>query len=178
MFKWIVENRQWLFSGIGITAALGLIKLFIWARSQKPRTLAETPALAARQSASLGTGPKPTTPTGNEIAITVDDSPPFQREQIGKNYIGLMISWPIIFYSLTRLPNGRYIVGLAYGAETWGAKITVNVNIDDYPRLKTAPTPSSDDKNKPLVHGWIEGEIVRCGFGGMEIKPNKLEFFD
>ena len=112
--------------------------------------------------------------------MTVDQSPPFQRDQVGRNYVGLVVSWPVIVFSLVPAEQGRCIGTLAYGADTWGAKVTVLVNIAGYPRLKTAHDAFTAERNKDkrLMHGWIEGTIVKCGLGGMEIEPTSLEFFD
>jgi hypothetical protein len=120
-------------------------------------------------------------PSGNEIAITVDNAPPFQREQVGANYVGLSVSWPVIFFSLFALDERHCLVTLAYGDQTWGAKIDVRVEVADYPRLKTVVEPNllanSPDKRR-LTHGWIEGKIVKCGIGRMTIEPTRLEFFN
>ena len=107
-----------------------------------------------------------------------------QRQQVGSNYVGLEVNWPVTFCSLTPRPprqRGLYTVMFRYGVEIWGAFITVHVQIDDYPRLKTARAPSSSgpgEGNSLLVHGWIEGRIVRCDGDFIQIEPRSLEFFD
>jgi hypothetical protein len=182
MFEWLLRNKEWIFSGIGISCITGLIALIRrWRstmkgppategyRQQSPSTQEEAASRKPRRVASL--------PSGNEIAIAVDSAPPFQRKQIGNSYVGLEVSWPITFFRLIVLSKQRCAVTLCYGDETWGAKITVRVNIRDYPRLKAAVEPSISDKSKHL-YGWIEGTIVSIDFGGMEIQPTKLDFFN
>jgi hypothetical protein len=79
------------------------------------------------------------------------------------------------------LDERHCLVTLAYGDQTWGAKIDVRVEVADYPRLKTVVEPNllanSPDKRR-LTHGWIEGKIVKCGIGRMTIEPTRLEFFN
>jgi hypothetical protein len=173
VFKWFAQNLQWIFSGAGVALALGLLKLL--KRARTPRLRAHSSPQPCAQEGGMP-GRTPTLPSGNEIAVTVDNSPPFQRQQIEENYIGLTVSWPVIFFGLVRQPNGRCLVQLAYGAETWGAKIVVDIDIQDYPRLKTAPAPRLESTEK-LLHGWLEGRIVGWPVLGMQIEPSKLEFF-
>ena len=175
MLKWIADNKQWLFSGIGVTALVGIGHLG-WRLVRKMREVPRTPAATTPSASASGTR-TPTLPSGNDIAITVDKAPPYQWEQTGRNYVGLQVSWPIIFWGIVPLKDGTCIVNFAYGDKTWGAKIGVRVKIDDYPRLKTAPRPNSED-TRSIVHGWIEGKITRVSTGGMDITPTKIEFFD
>jgi hypothetical protein len=171
MWNWIVENRQWIFSGIGVAAIGFLFKLL--------RSYAATPSTALRTADEVGVNEASTAskPSGNEIAISISKAPPFQREQMASNYVGLDVSWPVIFDGLYPLRADRWTVRLRYGAERWGAILRVAVNIADYPRLKTAPDPSDNDRNS-FVRGWIRGKIVACNHGEIEIEPSRLEFFD
>ena len=34
MVKWILENKQWLFSGLGIIGASGLWKILVWGKNK------------------------------------------------------------------------------------------------------------------------------------------------
>lgn len=180
MFRWIAENKQWLFSGIGVTVIIGGIRVLIWARSRGAAPSRAVDGVVQPAVSANVPEKTPTSPSGNEIAITVDQAPPFQRDQIGSNYVGLVVSWPVIVFSVLPSDHGRCIVTLAYGRETWGAKITVVVNIADYPRLKTAHDALTAERNRNtrIVHGWIDGRIVKCGSGGMEIQATTLEFSD
>jgi hypothetical protein len=155
-------------------SALGTAAVLWTRRKRNPRSVPQaTSAAIGRSHASERV---PTLPSGNEIAIAISDAPPFQRKKISANYVGLVVSWPIIFVRLARLNAQRCIVTLAYGGETWGAKVDVIVGIAKYPRLKTAHEPSDRETN--LIHGWIEGKIVKCGLCSMEVEPTKLEFFN
>ncbi len=189
MFEWLWKNKEWIFSGCGVSV-LGIVFLAFRNRSSHK--------LNSQQLSSMPNGTSPsgakvydtvlasgshrieTKPSGNEIAVTVDKSPPYQTAQIGANYVGLVVSWPIIFIDLVMLDQKRCALTLAYGTETWGARIRVTVDINDYPRLKTAHTPdffNPQDKSR-ILHGWIEGRIVECRYGGMTIEPTKLDFFN
>ena len=63
-----------------------------------------------------------TLPSGNDIASTVDRAPPYQREQVGRNYVGLQVSWSVIFWGMVPLDDETCIVNFACGDKTWGAK--------------------------------------------------------
>ncbi|MDE3188446.1 MAG: hypothetical protein KGM96_13110 [Acidobacteriota bacterium] len=190
MFEWLIRNKEWLFSGVGVPAVLAVAVLFRKLVLKKFKHLVSSPTtdtphldtLGLRQASfASAVGRTASLPSGNEIAVKVDNAPPYQRDQIGANYVGLIVSWPVIFFSLFALDEKRCAVTLAYGDETWGAKINVTVDIADYPRLKTAVEPlslSNTQDKRRLTHGWIEGKIVKCGLGGMKIEPTRLDFFN
>lgn len=191
MFEWMAKNKEWLFSGIGVSLLFGVVSAlrgwfqtkanesetrksgnFLQPLAALIRNSADSPA--SRRTASL--------PSGDEIALAIDNVPAFQREQVRSNYAGLAISWPVVFNNLIKLSGEGYLVILNYGTETWGAELYVAVDIAEYPRLKTATARSTivkyGDKSKG-VHGWIEGRIVSCDrLLGLVIEPTKLEFFD
>jgi hypothetical protein len=190
MFEWLIRNKEWIFSGIGVPV-LAAVAAFLYRLARKRRTqVARAQAIGAHQHYTAAShkandpsqvGRIASLPSGNEIALTVDHAPPFQREQVGANYVGLAVSWPVIFFRLFALGERLCVVTLAYGDETWGAKIDVKVDIGDYPRLKTIVEPDLTADSQDgcrLTHGWIEGRIVKCGFGGMTVAPTKLEFFN
>jgi hypothetical protein len=89
MIKYIRENKQWLFSGIGVTILLGLISVASWllASYQKP-----TAAPASGQVGQTSTAPSmiPVAPlsdqkaTPDSIMKEIDSARPLQREDVAK----------------------------------------------------------------------------------------------
>ena len=186
MFDWLMKNKEWVFSGVGVPLITALVVISYRSAMIWPKRLLESKSGANPKQAPESTHKPPlvpqpeqvaSLPTGNEIALIVDNAPPFQRDQVGSNYVGLAVSWPVVFFGLAIIDKPRCIVILSYGYETWGAKIHVILNINDYPRLKTIAEPSASDKSS-FTHGWIEGTITKCGCSGMEINPFTLKFFD
>jgi hypothetical protein len=172
VFNWLSDNKQWVFSGIGVPVVVALVHyLFRRGRGQGGPSISKLDSGAGRSQCT------PSLPSGNDIAIAVHKAPPYQREQVGRNYVGLYVSWPVIVCSVIPLDDGVCIVNFAYGDKTWGASIGVRVDVNDYPRLKTAPAPNDDDPNS-VVHGWIEGTIKTVTSGGIEVDPNMIEFFN
>ena len=174
MWTWLKGNKRWVFSGFGVPAVVALISL-VWRR---PRSKTRGVAASDRTEAVGEMQRTPTLPSANDIAITVDKAPPQQRAQVGQNYVGLQVSWPVIVWGVTPLHDGSCSVHFAYGDKIWGAKMRVQINPDDYPRIKTAPAAIDADP-KRIVHGWIEGKITEVtSGGGIDLEPTLIEFFN
>jgi hypothetical protein len=191
---WLLKNKEWLFSGGGLMS-LSLIWRMI-ANNFTGRSKAAQPQLATAPSVHtaqtivldsstnivqhLGSRHIETQPSGDEIARIVSNAPTFQRSQVGTNYVGLVVSWPVTFFDLYSLDGTVCKLILAYGVESWGAKIELTIDIDKYPRLKSAHGAIDQilryEKPK-FMHGWLDGKIVECE-QRIVVEPTNLEFFD
>lgn len=114
MFEYIEQNKEWIFSGVGVLAISTLAAL-IW-RTINARTNLPTPQITVMQVTQIAQAnekksPEPALSSGgmtvstpapitritpitlDEIRKAVDSAPPLQKAQIAKNYEGLHIEW-------------------------------------------------------------------------------------
>lgn len=65
----------------------------------------------------------------------ISNSPPYQRDQISKNYSGLRVTWNVVFKAISIKKSGRVtIMSLYKGKYPW---ICFDAEIEEYPLLKT-----------------------------------------
>lgn len=94
-----------------------------------------------------------------EIRDKIENSPPFQKKQIAKNYSGIRIKWDVS-YQMSHDPeeNNVRIMSLFEGHYPW---VCFNVNLEEYPIFKTA--------EKDVIFTII-GKIIEYDGGTFEIE--------
>jgi hypothetical protein len=90
MFSWIWNNKEWLFSGVGIVVVVSIFQLARYLRRRKSRVLsaqeqAGTPEITKEIGVS-GLSP-------HAIIKKIDKAPVLQKADVTKNYIGLCVAW-------------------------------------------------------------------------------------
>ena len=114
MFEFIIENKEWLFSGIGISALtiiFLIIRYIITNRNiralqktnleKKQSNLSSTPPVSvpthtgdeveviSKNHAQISSSEYSTHPTPKEILESIDSLPPFQQSTAKENFIGI-----------------------------------------------------------------------------------------
>ena len=93
-----------------------------------------------------------TRPSMVEIANAIIAAKPYDRTQIPNNYVGLKVSWPVIFSSIHMDSKGNWHVSFDC-RESEYRSVSTNVDIEKYPQLKVI------EYGHPA---WIEGRIHRA----------------
>lgn len=105
MLDYIMENKEWIFSGIGISAGgvIFLVFKYFWHRNQNikamPRTSSapQTPIITGSPSQTINSD----IPQDDiyRIVQEVEDMPPLHFDDVRKNYIGLNVDWLTEYHS-------------------------------------------------------------------------------
>ena len=76
-----------------------------------------------------------TRPSMVEIANAIIAAKPYDRTQIPNNYVGLKVSWPVIFSSIHMDSKGNWHVSFDC-RESEYRSVSTNIDIEKYPKLK------------------------------------------
>jgi hypothetical protein len=126
MIEWVLKNKEWVFSGLGITV-LGILFFgfrFLW----KKLLLINKPPFDKSKYK-----PKP---LPVQIRNNIDSCPPYQRKAKIESYLGLSVQWRTTLQHIDDRAEG--VVGLMMldrGNYPW---IYCTVNTKEYPELKVA----------------------------------------
>jgi hypothetical protein len=178
-WRWVVDNKEWLFSGAGILVIGYFVKIFFRktpANNQKvtvksdsvstnsPSAIGHTVTQSVNYqfvgATSVPAGGlrgenKPTSPTAHQILKALAALPPFQRKSAGENYIGLEICWLMEFVNIDQNISTKgedYSLMLSVrGKEAWDLKFaSCTVDLTKYPKLKILHA------GHPI---WLRGKI-------------------
>ena len=124
------------------------------------------PGANAYQNPKPGYGLKP---TPQEIALNIKNHPPFQRNDIEKHYIGLLVHWNLSFLSVTN--RGNNVVNILCNKSNGDLinGVSFQVPLTQSPRLKVA--------NEDAVI-WVSGEIEKIESKIIYLKNATLDFDD
>jgi hypothetical protein len=159
MIDWIIKNKEWLFSGLGI--AIFMVVFTIASRILSQRRHNQGQLEPTQLTHYLEQTTVPVSPTRNlplldkslkEIIDDIDSRPLYQRDDVKKHYIGTLIRFEGLLSSVRKKDENNIYVRL-YTATSSSIYPAVEfvVSIADYPQLKFL------HKNAPLV---VEGKIV------------------
>ena len=123
MFNWISTNKEWLFSGVGVSVVLGLIYLLRNLGKQRDRSMvgitptSEMPQNSVANLALSAPAPPVARILPLEIYDAVRDLPPLQQ------YEGLHVDWNAELYSASKVHGDDSRVWLALDhkseSESW-----------------------------------------------------------
>ncbi|HEV2680248.1 MAG TPA: hypothetical protein VGV14_07100 [Rhodanobacter sp.] len=144
MIDFLVKNKEWLFSGVGV-AVLGLIFRALRNRIFPPKSHA-SPAIVqdARQPppdnfAQLA----PSTPARitktNTIELTqiiaaLEKAPPLQKADVIKHYVGLSVQWETLLWGADKTDDDNVRVVLDFGPNSTKL-VYCSVRLSDYRQL-------------------------------------------
>lgn len=143
MLNWIWQNRQWLFSGAGLSAIL-IGGGWIYQRFLK------TGNLILPANALVGTGATSSSKvpgqfdqklTPTEIRKRISNLPPYQQKRAAQDYEGINVSWSLEFVSIEEVWERGWRATFQYtepGINGWQLVACDNVKIDANPKLKIA----------------------------------------
>lgn len=172
MIDFIIENKEWLFSGIGVsilTAVFLLLRSLVLRRKNR---LSYPINQEARQSPDSQTTSQEkdtigysTHPTPKEIANEISKLAPFQQTAAENNYIGLKVRWDVSL-SLVHLRDNNQ-VQLSCEFKGYSRYVEVETNLEDYPEIKIV-------KRGQII--TVYGVIKGIHPSGPQVEAHKLEF--
>jgi len=134
LIDYILKNKEWIFSGIGVsTIALLFIIFKYFIHHKTPLTNKDKPKGTNVQSDSvIQSGDIPQNQV-YRIIKEIEEMPPLQLDSIRKHYIGLNVDWLTEYYSAYKAENGLIKVYLTLITESF-RPINVNceVNFSEY----------------------------------------------
>lgn len=100
MFRFILDNKEWIFSGIGV-AVIGILITILRRKSTKsPQVVIHVSGTDQTQSEeiqSVDVSPvsieRISPITFEDISKAINEAPPFQRQQVAKNFVGIRVEW-------------------------------------------------------------------------------------
>jgi hypothetical protein len=134
MFQWIWLNKEWIFSGVGVSIVL-LTAGFVYRILDRGKTKSSAP------SASAAIQDRFTRPTPADIYKQINSLPPFQQNSAGDIYKGVEVCWHALFRSVS--PSGDSWTVILDSADSKiprhaGSFLCEGVEIEKNPRLKIA----------------------------------------
>ena len=101
-----------------------------------------------------------------DIIKEIENAPPFQRDDVAKNYENISVNWDVYFESI--FDKGNKEIRLMLGANSFGYPwIYCSVNLEEYPEIKVIKT------GKRI---WITGKIARVRGHEIYLTGCKLKF--
>jgi hypothetical protein len=94
-----------------------------------------------------------TKPTMAEIANAIIAADPYDRTQIPKKYVGLAVSWPVVFSGIEEAPYGGWYATFDSPDEGYRS-VVVSIDLEQYPQLRVVTWGHL---------AWVEGKIHTAG---------------
>ena len=168
MIDFIIKNKEWLFSGIGvtvITVIFFLVRHAIVGRNNKQIKTSDH-ILKHTSSLEKDNSGYSIHPTPKEIADEIDSLPPYQQVEAEKNYIGLKVKWDVSL-SLVHHRDDNEVI-LSCTTKGYSRYVKFKSSLEKYPEIKIAK-----EGQKITVYGAIE-RISPDG-SGFDIDAHNLE---
>ena len=183
MIQFILDNKEWLFSGIGVTIlilAITLIKkAFRGKKEQVP--IEETQEIVIHLNPSSDTEitknkelipvDKISPITFSHIEEAITNAPPLQRDDVKKHFIGIKVEWETYLKAASKDDEGIVTLRLSPGTEIEDRLYTIRckVAIEDYRELGILPEGTRIR---------INGEIVKADRWDVELTKVRLYFLE
>lgn len=99
MFDWILNNKEWLFSGVGIVIA---VMVFSWIKKRIKSRKTQEPSLNGASLQTIIDAPPPpklepdiltASLSPGKIIEEIKSAPLLQQQEISKQYEGVKVSW-------------------------------------------------------------------------------------
>ncbi|MDZ7641682.1 MAG: hypothetical protein U5J62_06650 [Desulfurivibrio sp.] len=156
MIDLILNNKEWLFSGIGVTV-LGILYILL-------RFLGDRFVLIIKPP--FDTSIYKTKPYPSKIRREISKCPPFQREAKRSSYLGIHFQWRTRLEAIHGQPEGTIqLMMLDRGNYPW---VYCSVNISEFPELKVA---------KKGTRLWIAGKLkgIDAAGGQFTLSAEKIK---
>ncbi len=176
MVKLILENKEWLFSGIGVTVLMGV---FFFIRHRLYRNKKEAQKVEIHLHPSNETSkvddhsPIPIqriSPLSfSAIRESIEKSLPLQRDEVKKIFIGIKVMWDGYLKSASKEANDIVDLRLAPGSKLIDSLSTIicRVSLKDYRELGILPEGAKIR---------IQGEIAKADSYDVELINTQLFF--
>ncbi|MDP2621621.1 MAG: hypothetical protein U1E51_06495 [Candidatus Binatia bacterium] len=105
---WIIDNRAWVFSGVGVAIIGGFIAFARWLlvkRKSEPviqiQFVQDEAFQRQRSSTDVAEAPieRISSVTFAEIRAAMAAAPPLHRREVAKRYVGLHVEWDTYLYA-------------------------------------------------------------------------------
>lgn len=152
--KWVLNNKEWLFSGVGIFVVIGIYNFFKNKYKSKVRLNADLksdiiPAMPVEEKSDVNETTNRINLSPEYIQKEIEKLPPLQQDDALKHYTGLNITWEAALLSVKKENNGYVRVMVTIPGRI-GSYITFSVRLSDYPVLAVIK-----EKTKIRVKGTI-----------------------
>ncbi len=181
MIDFILQNKEWLFSGVGISVVLGIIaisKKMLHGKRDKDRTNEVVIHLSASREMINSTDQKNVisierlrTISFKEIENAIKTAPPLQRDEVKKNFTGIKVGWDTYLKGASKEDESIVSLRLSPGPDPLDSLYTIScrVSLQDYRELGILPEGS-----RIRIHG----EIASADRFDIELINVKLFFLD
>lgn len=176
MIKFIAENKEWLFSGIGVTILIvgyALVRRMFLKRKKETKEVEIHLHPLSEPSKADDHGLIPIKKVDllrfSEIAKIIKKAPPLQRDDVKKSFKGIKVMWDGYLINATKKDNDIVSLHLAPGPKDLDRLHTIHceVSLNDYRELGILPEGAKIR---------IQGEIARAGTLDVELINVKLFF--
>ena len=171
---WIIRNKEWLFSGVGVAvimAIIGIVRLILSRRrrsANQPQPTQEGHLLQQTGYTSFQAhDPSILDIPLKKIFDDIESRPPFQRDDVKKHYIGTRIRFEGVLRSLSKRENDEVYIMLNHGPDNWYPRVNFVVKVTDYPQLKFL------EKNAPMA---VVGRIADLVASDATLEDVKIEW--
>lgn len=157
--NWLLENKEWIFSGIGLTVFVG-ISVLIKAVFTKKNSHIDSPekktAIQVHHNTETQTDNSQKQPvisdlTPKAIVKAVTSVPPLQRKDIAKHYQGIRVRWSGSVASIDEVGVGHNAIIVLNSDKFYSRDILFVVNPSDHKGLSLV-----DIGQRITVEGDIE----------------------
>ncbi len=159
MFDWIMRNKEWIFSGVGVVLIGWLVlavRRFLFMRRTSSsliegatlREIIESPAVVS--SSDIANLTSSLTP--KQIIENIKALPLLQQQDAGKHYIGLAVKWDGELADARKIAENSVQLYILHGSSSTG--FFLKVNPSDYPGLSLL---------KKGAHVEVDGLIEEAG---------------
>lgn len=158
--QWILDNKEWLFSGIGVAIISSIIAIVISSARRKNKSIQNT----ISNTTASGDEPKsrpvlndgPSVENGltlSKVFADIYNQPPYLQDQAEKNYLGVRIRFSGKLRSLWKQENDIVSITVEPSTESM---ITVGFEVD----IKEFPEFKVMRRGTPLI---VEGALTKIG---------------
>ena len=105
----------------------------------------------------------PSKPSLIEIAPALRVTKPYDKIQISKNYVDLLISWPVVFFSFQKDDDEHKWYVSFHSLEKHLVSVSTYIDIDKYSKFKVVDSGH---------RCWIKGRIVSADSLGVHLEDN------
>lgn len=179
MLDLIIQNKEWLFSGIGVTILVGAFFIVKWLFATKLFPFSK-PHISDRKyaldtgitenrneniEAQLSSKRYMAHPDPIEISTQLKELPPFQQKEAEKNFHGLHVQWSVSLALVHKCENGQ--VELTCDFPGYSRYVKVKTSQDEYPEIKVM---------KEGQNISVYGTLVGIDPSGPVVEAHKIEF--
>jgi hypothetical protein len=175
---YIVANKEWVFSGIGVLilgSLCGLVWRYVTRRAAPPhhgqvtivQVLNDRPPQSPPQlSAQIQSPITRISPiTMREITKAIENAPPLQREDVAKHYEGITVQWETRLFSAAKKEKDNVRLSLDFDEGT--SLVICTVRLSNYSELGVLP------KGAPIT---VIGRISKVDSKYVELEDTQLLF--